>query len=136
MPGGRDVWAIGPDDTTRQRPFAERHILQQQNLDLPAFATTTIGSFPQTSEVRTKRAAFRAGKITREEYERFLESEIERNVRFQEEIGIDVLVHGEPERNDMVQYFGEQLTGFIFTEKAWVQMDPSGKLVNPDVPPS
>jgi 5-methyltetrahydropteroyltriglutamate--homocysteine methyltransferase len=115
------VAAVGPDDTTRQSPFAERRILQQQSLGLPAFATTTIGSFPQTSEVRAKRAAFRAGKITREEYERYLESEIERNIRFQEEIGIDLLVHGEPERNDMVQYFGEQLTGFIFTEKAWVQ---------------
>ncbi|MCH8165555.1 MAG: 5-methyltetrahydropteroyltriglutamate--homocysteine S-methyltransferase [Planctomycetes bacterium] len=112
---------IGPDDASRASPFAQRRLLQQQKLGLPRFPTTTIGSFPQTPEMRTKRAALRNGKITREQYERFLEAEIAETIRFQEEIGLDVLVHGEPERNDMVQYFGEQLTGFAFTQQAWVQ---------------
>ncbi|MCH8345148.1 MAG: 5-methyltetrahydropteroyltriglutamate--homocysteine S-methyltransferase [Planctomycetes bacterium] len=112
---------IGPDDASRESPFAQRRLLQQQKLGLPRFPTTTIGSFPQTPEMRTKRAALRTGKITREQYERFLEAEIAETIRFQEEIGLDVLVHGEPERNDMVQYFGEQLTGFAFTQQAWVQ---------------
>ncbi|MHC4415350.1 MAG: 5-methyltetrahydropteroyltriglutamate--homocysteine S-methyltransferase [Planctomycetota bacterium] len=115
------VAALGPDDTRRSSPFAERRLVQRRKLGLGPFPTTTIGSFPQTPEVRAQRAAFNGGRIGREEYERFLEAEIERNVRFQEEIGIDVLVHGEPERNDMVQYFGEKLSGFAFTERAWVQ---------------
>ena len=109
------------EDFHRDSPYPERRLLQQQKFDLPVFPTTTIGSFPQTAEVRAKRAAFRTGKISRQEYERFLEQEIERIIRFQEEIGLDVLVHGEPERNDMVQYFGEQLTGIAFTERGWVQ---------------
>ncbi len=113
--------SLRDEDFHRDSPFPERRLVQQQKFDLPPFPTTTIGSFPQTAEVRSKRAAFRAGKINREEYERFLESEIERVIRFQEEIGLDVLVHGEPERNDMVQYFGEQLTGLAFTDRAWVQ---------------
>ncbi|MCH8152589.1 MAG: 5-methyltetrahydropteroyltriglutamate--homocysteine S-methyltransferase [Planctomycetes bacterium] len=115
------VAGIGPDDASRASPFAQRRVLQQQKLGLPRFPTTTIGSFPQTPEMRTNRAALRNGKITREQYERFLEAEIAETIRFQEEIGLDVLVHGEPERNDMVQYFGEQLTGFAFTQQAWVQ---------------
>ncbi len=113
--------ALRDEDFHRDSPFPERRLLQRQKFDLPPFPTTTIGSFPQTAEVRAKRAAFRNGKINRETYERFLEEEIERIIRFQEEIGLDVLVHGEPERNDMVQYFGEQLTGLAFTERGWVQ---------------
>ncbi|MCZ6850933.1 MAG: 5-methyltetrahydropteroyltriglutamate--homocysteine S-methyltransferase [Planctomycetota bacterium] len=112
---------IRPGDASRASPFSQRRLLQKQKLGLPRFPTTTIGSFPQTPEMRTKRAALRNGKITREQYERFLEAEIAETIRFQEEIGLDVLVHGEPERNDMVQYFGEQLTGFAFTQQAWVQ---------------
>jgi 5-methyltetrahydropteroyltriglutamate--homocysteine methyltransferase len=112
---------LGPDDARRESPFAERRLVQRQKLGLGPFPTTTIGSFPQTKEVRTTRASFNAGKIDRDEYERFLETEIEKVIRFQEEIGIDVVVHGEPERNDMVQYFGEQLSGYAFTKQAWVQ---------------
>ncbi|MHC4306690.1 MAG: 5-methyltetrahydropteroyltriglutamate--homocysteine S-methyltransferase, partial [Planctomycetota bacterium] len=112
---------LGPDDARRDSPFAERRLLQRQKLGLGPFPTTTIGSFPQTKEVRATRAAFNAGRIDRDEYERFLETEIEKVIRFQEEIGIDVVVHGEPERNDMVQYFGEQLSGYAFTKHAWVQ---------------
>ncbi|MHC4220006.1 MAG: 5-methyltetrahydropteroyltriglutamate--homocysteine S-methyltransferase, partial [Planctomycetota bacterium] len=112
---------LGPDDARRDSPFAERRIVQREKLGLSPFPTTTIGSFPQTKEVRTTRAAFNAGRIERREYEQFLEAEIEKVIRFQEEIGIDVVVHGEPERNDMVQYFGEQLEGFVFTKQAWVQ---------------
>jgi 5-methyltetrahydropteroyltriglutamate--homocysteine methyltransferase len=115
------VGGLGPDDARRESPFAERRLVQRQKLGLGPFPTTTIGSFPQTKEVRTTRAAFNAGRIDREHYERFLEAEIEKIVRFQEEIGIDVIVHGEPERNDMVQYFGEQLSGYAFTQHAWVQ---------------
>ena len=88
---------------------------------LPAFPTTTIGSFPQTSEVRKARAAHAKGKLNDSEYDRFLKEETARAIRWQEEIGLDVLVHGEFERNDMVQYFGEQLAGFAFTKNAWVQ---------------
>ncbi|MCZ6611009.1 MAG: 5-methyltetrahydropteroyltriglutamate--homocysteine S-methyltransferase [Planctomycetota bacterium] len=112
---------IRPGDASRASPFSQRRLLQKQKLGLPRFPTTTIGSFPQTPQMRTNRAALRNGKITREQYERFLEAEIAETIRFQEEIGLDVLVHGEPERNDMVQYFGEQLTGFAFTQQAWVQ---------------
>ena len=115
------VAALGPGDTRRASPHAQRRLVQRGKLPLAPFPTTTIGSFPQTSEVRAKRSAFTKGQIDREAYEAFLEQEIDRIVRFQEEIGIDVLVHGEPERNDMVQYFGERLTGFAFTGQGWVQ---------------
>ncbi|MCH8005097.1 MAG: 5-methyltetrahydropteroyltriglutamate--homocysteine S-methyltransferase [Planctomycetes bacterium] len=115
------VAALGPGDTRRGSPYAQRRLVQRGKLPLAPFPTTTIGSFPQTSEVRAKRSAFTKGQIDREAYEAFLEQEIGRIVRFQEEIGIDVLVHGEPERNDMVQYFGERLTGFAFTGQGWVQ---------------
>jgi len=115
------VASLGPDDDQRQSPYAQRKIVQRQKLGLPPLPTTTIGSFPQTSEVRTMRAARRKGEITTDQYDRFLEAEIDSAIRFQEEIGLDVLVHGEPERNDMVQYFGEQLDGFVFTEHGWVQ---------------
>jgi len=115
------IASLGPDDARRQSPYSERKLVQRQKLGLPPFPTTTIGSFPQTAEVRTMRASRRKGEITAEAYDRFLEAEIERAIRFQEEIGLDVLVHGEPERNDMVQYFAEQLDGYVFTEHGWVQ---------------
>jgi 5-methyltetrahydropteroyltriglutamate--homocysteine methyltransferase len=112
---------LGPDDARRTSPFPQRRLVQRQKLGLSPFPTTTIGSFPQTPQVRSTRAAFNAGRIDAATYERFLEQEIEKVIRFQEEIGIDVVVHGEPERNDMVQYFGERLSGFAFTKHAWVQ---------------
>src|SRR5690606_4040238 len=90
-------------------------------LALPAYPTTTIGSFPQTLEVREARAKNRSGTLSDADYDVFLAAETERCVRFQEDIGIDVLVHGEFERNDMVEYFGEQLEGFAFTKLGWVQ---------------
>ena len=93
----------------------------QKALNLPLLPTTTIGSFPQTKEVRKARADFKAGIISPAEYEKFIKEETARTVKFQEEIGIDVLVHGEFERNDMVEYFGEQLSGFCFTKNGWVQ---------------
>ena len=112
---------IKPEDARRNLPFPERKSLQHESLGQPLLPTTTIGSFPQTQEIRRQRAAYRQGKLERAEYEKFLEAEIEQVIRAQEEIGIDVLVHGEPERNDMVQYFGEQMTGIVFTKHAWVQ---------------
>ncbi|MGB8354982.1 MAG: 5-methyltetrahydropteroyltriglutamate--homocysteine S-methyltransferase [Chthoniobacteraceae bacterium] len=108
-------------DASRSAPFAVRKEKQQARLKLPLLPTTTIGSFPQTNEVRTARARFKKGEIDAQEYENFLEAETRRCVEFQEETGIDVLVHGEFERNDMVEYFGEQLDGFAFTENGWVQ---------------
>ena len=98
-----------------------RQQLQKKEFALPTLPTTTIGSFPQTSDVKANRSAFRKGEITKEQYIDFNKKKIEECVRFQEEIGLDVLVHGEYERNDMVEYFGESLGGFLFTEKAWVQ---------------
>ncbi|KAK6463107.1 methionine-synthesizing 5 methyltetrahydropteroyltriglutamate--homocysteine methyltransferase [Scheffersomyces coipomensis] len=106
---------------TRQSPFPERLAVQKEKYNLPLFPTTTIGSFPQTKDIRVNRNKFTKGTITAEEYETFINKEIETVIRFQEEIGLDVLVHGEPERNDMVQYFGEQLKGFAFTTNGWVQ---------------
>ena len=105
----------------RKSAFARRKALQDDKLKLPLFPTTTIGSFPQTSEVRESRAAHAKGAISGADYEAFLRKETESAIRWQEEIGLDVLVHGEFERNDMVQYFGEQLSGFAFTAHAWVQ---------------
>ncbi|KAL9611374.1 MAG: hypothetical protein Q9167_003993, partial [Letrouitia subvulpina] len=105
----------------RQSPFPERISQQQKNLSLPLFPTTTIGSFPQTKDIRIQRNKFTKGEITPEEYEKFIEKEIQDVVKIQEELGLDVYVHGEPERNDMVQYFGERLTGYVFTTHAWVQ---------------
>ncbi len=101
--------------------YAERLAAQQAKLDLPPLPTTTIGSFPQTGEIRKARAAFTRGELTEEGYKDFLRAEIARVVELQEEIGIDVLVHGEPERNDMVQYFAENFDGFAVTENGWVQ---------------
>ncbi|KAF8914012.1 cobalamin-independent synthase [Gymnopilus junonius] len=115
------VAAITPDQLERKSPFAVRKDIQAKHLNLPKFPTTTIGSFPQTKEIRQARAKLGKGEITQEQYEEFIKKEIETVVRFQEKIGLDLLVHGEPERNDMVQYFGEQLQGFVFTQNAWVQ---------------
>ncbi|MBB4210537.1 methionine synthase (B12-independent) [Rhodothalassium salexigens DSM 2132] len=108
-------------DMERRSPFAERRVKQQARFDLPPFPTTTIGSFPQTREVRKARAAHRRGDMDDAAYEAFLKAETERTIRAQEDLGLDVLVHGEFERNDMVEYFGEQLNGFAFTRAGWVQ---------------
>jgi 5-methyltetrahydropteroyltriglutamate--homocysteine methyltransferase len=105
----------------RASAFTDRRTAQGPRLGLPAFPTTTIGSFPQTEEVRKARAAHDKGQLSDADYEGFLREETARTVRWQEEIDLDVLVHGEFERNDMVQYFGEQLTGFTFTKQGWVQ---------------
>jgi len=105
----------------RAAPFPVRRERQRARFGLPAYPTTTIGSFPQTREVREARAAFRKGALDEAAYDAFIEAETERCVRLQEEIGLDVLVHGEFERNDMVEYFGEQLDGFAFTKNGWVQ---------------
>ena len=105
----------------RRSPFPARRPLQQSKLRLPLYPTTTIGSFPQTPEVRKARADHARGELSSEAYEAFLREETARTIRWQEEIDLDVLVHGEFERNDMVQYFGEQLSGFAFTKHAWVQ---------------
>lgn len=115
------VAAITPDQLERKSPFAVRQEVQKKKLNLPKFPTTTIGSFPQTKEIRTARAKLGKGEITEEEYETFIKKEIESVVAFQERIGLDLLVHGEPERNDMVQYFGEHFDGFVFTQNGWVQ---------------
>lgn len=113
--------ALQPADARRASPYPERRPLQQARLKLPAYPTTTIGSFPQTPEVRQARASNKSGTLSDADYDAFLTSETGKCVRFQEEIGLDVLVHGEFERNDMVEYFGEQLDGFAFTKLGWVQ---------------
>jgi 5-methyltetrahydropteroyltriglutamate--homocysteine methyltransferase len=105
----------------RKSEFPARISAQQKNLGLPLFPTTTIGSFPQTPEIRRQRNRFTKGEITAEEYEKFIEKEIQDVVKIQDELGLDVYVHGEPERNDMVQYFGERLHGYEFTTNGWVQ---------------
>ena len=109
------------EDAKRSSPFKVRKRSQQDILQLPLFPTTTIGSFPQTKEVRTWRSKFKKGELNAAQYDALLKEETERTIRWQEEIGIDVLVHGEFERNDMVEYFGEQLAGFAFTQNGWVQ---------------
>lgn len=109
------------EDAKRNKPFSIRKVSQQDILNLPLFPTTTIGSFPQTKEVRNWRAKFKKGELNAKQYDDLLKKETERTIRWQEEIGIDVLVHGEFERNDMVEYFGEQLSGFVFTQNGWVQ---------------
>jgi 5-methyltetrahydropteroyltriglutamate--homocysteine methyltransferase len=125
-PGVRDgavrarAASLTADDFSRGS-YAEREIAQQQALNLPFLPTTTIGSFPQTGEIRKHRAAYTKGEISEREYEDYLKAEIKRVVDLQEQIGIDVIVHGEPERNDMVQYFAEHLDGFAVTENGWVQ---------------
>ncbi len=107
--------------TERDSPHAQRRTLQRDALDLPILPTTTIGSFPQTDDVRRMRAKYKKDEISREEYEDFIEEQIADTIAAQEEIGLDVLVHGESERGDMVEYFGRQLDGFLFTENGWVQ---------------
>lgn len=113
--------AVTPEMHNRKSPFSTRIAQQEKSINLPIFPTTTIGSFPQTKEIRIQRNKFTKGEITAEEYEKFIEKEIQEVVKIQEELDLDVLVHGEPERNDMVQYFGERLTGYVFTTHAWVQ---------------
>ena len=113
--------AVTPDFAKRKSPFRERIAAQHRELYLPLFPTTTIGSFPQTPEVRSWRSKFKKGELTKQQYIDLLKNEIKRTIRIQEEIGLDVLVHGESERNDMVEYFGEQLSGFAFTQNGWVQ---------------
>lgn len=113
--------AITPDMKQRKSPFAQRIKAQQEALNLPVFPTTTIGSFPQTKDIRKARAAFKKGTLDEAEYKAAMQQEIRSVVDFQHEAGLDVLVHGEPERNDMVEYFGEQLAGFTFSKNGWVQ---------------
>lgn len=115
------VEAIGPQDDQRKTPFVERTKLQSESFQLPLFPTTTIGSFPQTGEIRALRRTFRAGETSKEKYISGIKAQIEHAIRTQEALGLDVLVHGEAERNDMVEYFGEHLNGFAFTQFAWVQ---------------
>ncbi|HEY9371216.1 5-methyltetrahydropteroyltriglutamate--homocysteine S-methyltransferase [Streptomyces sp.] len=113
--------AVIESDTRRAQPYAERAAAQRAHLGLPLLPTTTIGSFPQTPELRTARADLRAGRIDADGYEERIRAEIQEVIAYQEKTGIDVLVHGEPERNDMVQYFAEQLTGYLATQHGWVQ---------------
>ena len=108
-------------DFVRKPDFEEREKIQHETFKLPLFPTTTIGSFPQTKEVRANRAAYKKGTITKEQYVAFNHKKIAECIALQEKLGLDVLVHGEFERNDMVEYFGSQLYGYIFTQNAWVQ---------------
>ncbi|WP_206911663.1 5-methyltetrahydropteroyltriglutamate-homocysteine S-methyltransferase [Enterococcus sp. DIV0840] len=117
----QQVEALSEKDFVRQPALSERAIVQKDKLKLPILPTTTIGSFPQTKEVKQNRAKFKKGEINETEYTIFNQEKIAECVAFQEKIGLDVLVHGEFERNDMVEYFGESLAGYLFTEKAWVQ---------------
>lgn len=117
----KQVAALKEADFHRQPSFETRAQVQKEEFDLPELPTTTIGSFPQTREVKRNRAKFKKGEITKEQYDQFNRDEIKQCIEFQEQIGIDVLVHGEFERNDMVEYFGEKLNGFLFTSNAWVQ---------------
>lgn len=112
--------ALGAEDFARG-PYAERLTAQDASLELPFLPTTTIGSFPQTADIRRSRAAFAAGRISENDYTEAMRAEIRRVVELQEQIGLDVIVHGEPERNDMVQYFAENLDGFAVTQNGWVQ---------------
>ena len=113
--------AIKPNDFERLNDFNIRQVIQLEKLKLPLFPSTTIGSFPQTDEVRQLRAQFKKGTLSLEEYELRIEEEIVESIKWQEDLGIDVLVHGEFERNDMVEYFGENLAGFVFSQNGWVQ---------------
>ncbi|WP_405923759.1 5-methyltetrahydropteroyltriglutamate--homocysteine S-methyltransferase [Streptomyces sp. NBC_00035] len=113
--------AVTDADARRSQPYSERAAAQRTHLGLPLLPTTTIGSFPQTAELRVARADLRAGRIDGAGYEERIRAEIGEVISFQEKTGLDVLVHGEPERNDMVQYFAEQLTGYLATQHGWVQ---------------
>jgi 5-methyltetrahydropteroyltriglutamate--homocysteine methyltransferase len=115
------VEAIRETDAKRTSTFAKRQALQLQLYKLPLFPTTTIGSFPQTDEIRQLRARLKKGDLTQEQYDKAIETATIEVIQWQENIGLDVLVHGEFERNDMVEYFGEQLEGFVFTQNGWVQ---------------
>mgnify|MGYP001156492477 CR=1 FL=1 len=121
VPAVRERVAALTEDDTRRAPYPERAAAQREHLALPPLPTTTIGSFPQTPEIRRARAARARGELDEAAYTEAMRAEIRRVVALQEEIGLDVLVHGEPERNDMVQYFAEHLTGFAVTEHGWVQ---------------
>ncbi|MDY6284703.1 MAG: 5-methyltetrahydropteroyltriglutamate--homocysteine S-methyltransferase [Fibrobacter sp.] len=116
-----ELAALTAADFERKPSRLKRREVQKAEFKLPAFPTTTIGSFPQTAEVRTNRAAFRKGEISKEQYVEFNRKKIAECIKLQEEIGLDVIVHGEFERNDMVEYFGTKIDGFIFTQNAWVQ---------------
>lgn len=118
---GQKVAELRVQQPERSRPFAERHVAQQAKWQLPLFPTTTIGSFPQSAEVRKARQLWRKGEWSNEQYETFIREQIDIWIKLQEEIGIDVLVHGEFERTDMVEFFGEKLAGFAFTQYGWVQ---------------
>ncbi len=113
--------AVGDDDRHRVSPYRTRHLAQQEGLKLPLLPTTTIGSFPQTTELRQARAGVRTGTLTEQAYTAAMRAEIRDVIAEQERLGLDVVVHGEPERNDMVQYFAEQLSGFLVTTHGWVQ---------------
>ena len=115
------VAKITPQLGLRVSPYAQRSVKQSALLKLPAYPTTTIGSFPQTAEIRDARSEYKAGRLDVNGYKAVMQTEIERSVREQEALGLDVLVHGEAERNDMVEYFGEQLEGYIFSQFGWVQ---------------
>jgi 5-methyltetrahydropteroyltriglutamate--homocysteine methyltransferase len=115
------ISGLTSSDDRRASPFARRIAAQQEKFKLPSFPTTTIGSFPQTAEIRHARAAYKQGKLSDADYQAAMQAEIRHAVQVQESLGLDVLVHGEAERNDMVEYFGEQLQGFCFTEFGWVQ---------------
>ena len=115
------VAALRPADYDRAEPADVRRAAQRERTPLPELPTTTIGSFPQTDAIRAARRDLRAGTLGPAEYRRFLEERVAEVVAMQEELGLDVLVHGEPERNDMVEYFGQQLRGFAFSEHGWVQ---------------
>lgn len=113
--------AAGSSDPQRKLPFAERYLIQQEKWQLPLLPTTTIGSFPQTADVRKARQLWRKGEWDQERYSAFIQEHIDTWIKLQEEIGLDVLVHGEFERTDMVEFFGEKLAGFAFTQHGWVQ---------------
>ncbi len=115
------IQAIRPDLGDRQSPYSERITVQQQKLALPPYPTTTIGSFPQTQDIRQARLQFRKGELTEAAYTQRIREEVRRCIDEQEALGLDVLVHGEAERNDMVEYFGEQLEGYAFSQFGWVQ---------------
>ncbi len=117
----RQVDRVTDKDAKRSQPFSVRKNVQHKTLNLPLYPTTTIGSFPQTKEVRSWRAKFKKKELSEKEYNELLRTEIKKTIEWQEKAGLDVLVHGEFERNDMVEYFGEQLAGFTFSQNGWVQ---------------
>ncbi|MFH8132766.1 5-methyltetrahydropteroyltriglutamate--homocysteine S-methyltransferase [Pantoea osteomyelitidis] len=118
---GERLAAIAAQDSQRQSPYAQRAEAQRQRFNLPAWPTTTIGSFPQTTEIRGLRLGFKQGRLDRHHYRTGIAEHIKQAILEQERLGLDVLVHGEAERNDMVEYFGEHLDGFVFTQNGWVQ---------------